>query len=56
MKKNIVRLVILFALSCLSSCTAIEGIFKAGAIVGVVGVIVVIGIIVWIASKFRNKN
>jgi len=40
----------------LSSCSAIAGIFKAGAAVGVIAVIVVIAILIWIVSMFRSKN
>ncbi|HVW94805.1 MAG TPA: hypothetical protein VHA56_02385 [Mucilaginibacter sp.] len=43
------------ALLCLSSCSAIAGIFKAGAAVGVIAVIIVIALIIWIASLFRGK-
>ncbi len=39
---------------CLSSCSVIAGIFKAGAVVGIISVIVVIAIIIWIASLFRK--
>jgi len=38
----------------LSGCSAIAGIFKAGAVVGVIAVIVVILIIVWLISLFRK--
>ncbi|WP_428328156.1 hypothetical protein [Mucilaginibacter sp.] len=41
-------------LLCLSSCSVIGGIFKAGAVVGIIAVVVVIGIIIWIASMFRK--
>ncbi|WP_200801913.1 hypothetical protein [Mucilaginibacter sp. OK098] len=39
---------------CLSSCSVIAGIFKAGAVVGIIAVIIVIAIIIWIASMFRK--
>ena len=42
-------------LFCLSSCSVIEGIFKAGAVVGIISVVVVIILIIWIASLFRGK-
>jgi len=45
-------LVLLF----LSSCSVIGGIFKAGAVVGIISVIVVIAIIIWIVSLFRGKS
>jgi hypothetical protein len=40
----------------LSSCAVIGGIFKAGAVVGIIAVIIVIAIIVWIISMFRGKS
>ncbi len=40
----------------LNSCAVIGGIFKAGAVVGIISVIVVIAIIIWIISMFRGKN
>ncbi|WP_157740522.1 phosphatidate cytidylyltransferase [Mucilaginibacter xinganensis] len=46
---------LILVLLCLSSCSVIGGIFKAGAAVGIISVIVVIAIIIWIASMFRGK-
>ena len=46
---------ILFVL-CLSSCEVISGIFKAGVVVGILVVVVVIALIIWIASMFRDKS
>lgn len=40
----------------LSGCSAIAGIFKAGAIVGIIAVVIVIAIIIWIISLFRGKS
>ena len=40
----------------LSSCDAIAGIFKAGAYVGIIGVLIVIAIIWWIVSSFRGRG
>ncbi len=54
MKKIYIPSVLLLVL-CLSSCSVITGIFKAGAVVGIIAVIVVIAIIIWIASMFRGK-
>jgi hypothetical protein len=45
---------ILSLLMCLSSCDAIEGIFKAGVWVGVIAVVVVILLIIWLFSAFRK--
>jgi len=39
-----------------SSCSVIGGIFKAGAAVGIIAVIVIIAIIIWIISLFRGKS
>ncbi len=53
-KLNILLFVV--AMLALSSCSVISGIFKAGAAVGVIAVIVIIGIILWIISAFRGKQ
>ncbi|RFZ91362.1 phosphatidate cytidylyltransferase [Mucilaginibacter conchicola] len=39
-----------------SGCEVIGGIFKAGAAVGVISVIVVLIIIIWIISAFRGRS
>ncbi|WP_460906010.1 hypothetical protein [Spirosoma areae] len=44
-------LVALFLTFFLTSCAAIGDIFEAGAWTGVIGVILVIGIIIWVVSK-----
>jgi len=56
MKKFIIPVVILAMATTLSSCSAIAGIFKAGAAIGVIAVIIVIAIIIWILSMFRGRN
>lgn len=38
----------------LSSCSVITGIFKAGAFVGILAVLIVIGLIFWIVSMFKG--
>jgi len=53
MKKLILPSLIILLLF-LSSCSVITGIFKAGAVVGIISVIVVIVLIIWIASMFRK--
>jgi hypothetical protein len=53
MKKLYLPFVIMVLL-CLSGCSVIAGIFKAGAVVGIISVIVVIALILWIASMFRK--
>jgi hypothetical protein len=35
----------------LASCEAIEGIFKAGMVTGIVVVVLVIALIIWLVSK-----
>jgi hypothetical protein len=55
MKK--INIALLFmAIVAMSSCSVIGGIFKAGAAVGVIAVIVVIAIIFWIISMFRGGS
>lgn len=56
MKKIILPCGILVMLTLLESCSAIAGIFKAGAFVGIIAVIIVVAIIIWIISLFRGKN
>jgi uncharacterized membrane protein len=55
MKKMILPMLFIVMMA-LSSCSAIEGIFKAGAFVGILGVLIVIGIIFWIISMFRGGS
>lgn len=38
----------------LTSCELVEGIFKAGFWTAIILIVVVIGLIVWIASRFRR--
>lgn len=55
-KSNGFFLAFLFAaITTLSSCEAIGGIFKAGIWVGIFVVVLVVGIILWVVSKARNK-
>ena len=56
MKKIITPVAVILLVTILSSCSAIAGIFKAGAAVGVIAIVVVIAIIIWIISMFRGKN
>jgi hypothetical protein len=52
------KLIFLFAsflLFLLSSCSAIEGIFKAGVWVGVLAVVVVVGLIIWLLTRMGRK-
>ncbi|SEN41991.1 hypothetical protein SAMN05192574_103102 [Mucilaginibacter gossypiicola] len=54
--KNLHFLLLGFVLLTLSSCSVITGIFKAGAITGIIAVVVVIAVIIWIISLFRSKS
>jgi len=56
MKKNLIPVAILLMVTLLSGCSAIAGIFKAGAVVGIIAVVIVIAIIIWIISLFRGKS
>jgi len=56
MKKNLIPVVILLMVTLFSSCSAIAGIFQAGAVVGIIAVVIVIAIIIWIISLFRGKS
>lgn len=51
MKKLYFPAVLAIMMLMLSSCSVVEGIFKAGVWVGVIAVIVVIGLIIWLISK-----
>ncbi|WP_462265205.1 hypothetical protein [Mucilaginibacter sp.] len=53
--KKLTLPVLAMALMLLSSCSAIEGIFKAGFVTAIIAVVVVIGLIIWIVSMFNRK-
>ncbi len=38
----------------LTACELAKGIFKAGVWVGVLGVVVVVGLVVWVLSRMRS--
>lgn len=40
----------------LSSCSVINGIFKAGAVTGIVSVVVIIAIIIFIIARLGRRN
>lgn len=52
-KLNLLSIVLL--MTVLSSCSVIGGIFKAGAVTAIIGIIILVVIIIWIASLFRGK-
>ena len=53
--KKLNVLFFVLAMMALSSCSVVTGIFKAGAFVGILAVVIVIGIIIWLLSLFRGK-
>lgn len=57
MKSLFTRLTLLsFMAVMLTSCSVIEGIFKAGMGVGIFIVIAIIAIIIFVISKFSSKK
>ncbi|MFV8375998.1 hypothetical protein [Flavobacterium sp. LB1P62] len=57
MQKEITRILVLFiVLISFTSCSVIEGIFKAGVGVGIFIVIVAIAIVIFLISKIVGKK
>jgi hypothetical protein len=57
MQNQITRLLVLFiALVSFTSCSVVEGIFKAGMGVGIFIVIAIIAVVIFIISKFFGKK
>ncbi|WP_170122724.1 hypothetical protein [Mucilaginibacter oryzae] len=54
--KNLHFLLVALMLFTLSSCSVITGIFKAGAITGVIAVVIIIAVIIWLISLFRGRS
>ena len=52
--KNSVLAIAVFMAMFLSSCEAIEGIFKAGVWVGIIVVVGIIALIFWLIGRFRR--
>ena len=52
--RNNFLLPVFILLVSLSSCEAIEGIFKAGVWVGIIIVVGIIALIFWLISRFRR--
>jgi cytosine/uracil/thiamine/allantoin permease len=50
-KKYFPLAIVAFLTTTLASCSAIEGIFKAGMWAGVIGVVVVLALVIWVISK-----
>ncbi|WP_432712171.1 hypothetical protein [Pedobacter sp.] len=51
MKKYLPIAMVAFLTTTLTSCAAIEGIFKAGVWSGIIIVVIVLAIIIWIIRK-----
>jgi hypothetical protein len=57
MKDKITRIIMLLVLSIsISSCSVIEGIFKAGVGVGIFLVVIVLAIIAFVISKIVGRK
>ena len=56
MKKFSTSIFFVMLVVVLNSCQAIGDIFKAGAVVGIIAVIIVIALLIWVISLFRGKN
>ncbi|MGI4897781.1 MAG: hypothetical protein ACRYFT_04340 [Janthinobacterium lividum] len=53
-KLNLSMLVV--TLMVLNSCSVVGGVFKAGAAIGIIAVVVVIAVIIWVISMFRGRG
>ena len=51
-----IGILIFAATTLLSSCSVIEGIFKAGVWSGIIVVVIVVALIIWLISKFTNRG
>ena len=51
MKKYLPLALVAFLATTLTSCAAIEGIFKAGLWSGIIIVVLVLALLIWIVSK-----
>lgn len=55
-----IAFVALFLTLFMTSCEAIGDIFAAGAYTGIIGVVLVVAVLIWLASKFLggggNRN
>lgn len=57
MKNKIVRIaMLLIVLLSVSSCSVIEGIFKAGMGVGIFIVVIIVAVIAFVISKFMRRK
>jgi len=56
MKKTGLSFCFLYLLICLSGCSVVGDIFKAGVWVGILLVVAVIGLIIYLVSRGSNKG
>jgi hypothetical protein len=54
MRAVVLMAVVVLAAFTMTGCEAVEGIFKAGVWVGVVGVVVLLGIVAWVVTKMSG--
>lgn len=47
-------LIALVIATTLSSCELVEGIFKAGFYSAIIVIVVIVGLIIWLVSRFRR--
>jgi hypothetical protein len=52
--KKLNLLLLALVMVAMSGCAVIGGIFKAGAVVGILAVLVILGIIIWVFSLFSK--
>ncbi len=55
MKNGIPFILVLVATTVLSSCALVGGIFKAGVWTGILIVAAIVGLIIFLITRFRNK-
>ena len=55
MEKRITGFLALLLLVTLSSCSAIEGIFKAGMFTGILIIVVIVALLIWVISRVSKK-
>ena len=52
--KNIIIFGLAYLIFFLSSCSVVEGIFKAGVWVGILAVVLIVGLIIYFVGKARK--
>jgi hypothetical protein len=56
MKNGIIPVLALLITFCFTGCAVVGGIFKAGVWVGVLGVLIVIGLIIFFITRGSSKG